>query len=75
VLILIKAAENYKNILVKQQCIEFFIDHAKEIMNINQLWKIFAEENPSIVAELLYWSVNKDEFHKKIPQTKSYSQW
>jgi hypothetical protein len=44
-------------------------------MNINQLWKIFAEENPSIVAELLYWSVNKDEFHKKIPQTKSYSQW
>jgi hypothetical protein len=73
--LLIKAAYKYDNVLVKQHCVEYFIDHAKEIMAINELWKAFAEENPSIVAELLYWSVNKDEFNKKIPQSESYSQW
>jgi hypothetical protein len=42
-------------------------------MDINELWKNFAEEYPPIVAELLYWSVNKDEFRQAIPQ--SDSQW
>ncbi|CAF0881106.1 unnamed protein product [Adineta steineri] len=75
ILMLIKAAYKYDNVLVKQKCIEYFIDHAKDIMDINELWKVFAEEYPPIVAELLYWSVNKEEFRKTIPQSDSYSQW
>ena len=61
--------------MLKQQCIEYFIDHAKEIMAVSELWKLFVEDYPDIVAELLYWSVNKDEFRKKLPQSESYSQW
>jgi hypothetical protein len=72
---LLKAAYKYDNVLVKQHCIEYFLNHAKEIMNIREVWKGFTEENQMIVAELLYWLVNKDEFLKKTSQSEPSSQW
>jgi hypothetical protein len=75
VLMLLKAAYKYDNKLVKQRCIEYFINHAKEIMNIHELWKQFAEEQQTIVAELLHWLVNKDLFYAEKPQWDTSSRW
>lgn len=75
VLMLLKAAYKYDNKLVKQRCIEYFIHHAKEIMNIHELWKQFAEEQQAIVAELLHWLVNKDLFYAEKPQWDTNSRW
>jgi hypothetical protein len=75
VLMLLKAAYKYDNKLVKQRCIEYFINHAKEIMNIHELWKQFAEEQQAIVAELLHWLVNKDLFYAEKPQWEASSRW
>jgi hypothetical protein len=75
VLMLLKAAYKYDNKLVKQRCIEYFINHAKEIMAIHELWKQFAEEQQAIVAELLHWLVNKDLFYAEKPQWEASSRW
>ena len=44
-------------------------------MGISELWKQFAEENKEIVAELLYWLVNKDQFYNEKPQWERSSRW
>ncbi|UJR37189.1 hypothetical protein I4U23_029897 [Adineta vaga] len=75
VLMLLKAAYRYDNKHVRQKCIEYFLDHAKEIMDISEVWKDFAEKHDTIVAELLYWIVHKNEFLQNIPQSDLYSQW
>ena len=75
VLMLLKAAYKYDNKLVKQRCIEYFINHAKEIMNIHELWKQFAEEQQAIVAELLHWLVNRELFYAEKPQWEASSRW
>lgn len=75
ILMLLKAAYKYDNKLIKQRCIEYFIENAKEIMAIHELWKKFAEENREIVAELLHWHVNKDLFYNSKPQWDSTSRW
>jgi hypothetical protein len=72
---LLKAAYKYDNKLVKQRCIEFFINHAKEIMDIHELWKTFAEEQQPLVAELLHWLVNKEVFYSQKPQWEANSRW
>ncbi|CAF1051086.1 unnamed protein product, partial [Didymodactylos carnosus] len=68
VLLLLKAAYKYDNIMVKHYCIEFFIHHAKEIMDMQESWKRFAEEQKELVEELLNWIVNKDEFFAEKPK-------
>ncbi|CAF2925525.1 unnamed protein product [Rotaria sp. Silwood2] len=75
VLMLLKAAYKYDNKLIRQRCIEYFINNAKEIMAIHEPWKKFAEEQQAIVAELLHWLVNKDEFYKAKPQWDASSRW
>lgn len=72
---LLKAAYKYDNKLIKQRCIEYFINNAKEIMNIHELWKQFAEEQQPIVAELLHWLVNKDLFYNEKPRWDTASRW
>jgi hypothetical protein len=75
VLSLLTAAYKYDNKLVKQYCIEYFINHAKEIMNIHELWKQFAEDQQAIVAELLHWLVNRDAFYASKPTWNTSSYW
>ncbi|CAF2097025.1 unnamed protein product [Rotaria magnacalcarata] len=75
VLMLLKAAYKYDNKLIKQCCIQYFIRNAKEIMDIHELWKRFAEEHREIVAELLHWHVNSDLFYKDKPHWDAVSQW
>ncbi|CAF1087950.1 unnamed protein product [Rotaria sordida] len=75
VLMLLKAAYRYDNKLIKQRCIEYFINHAKEVMAIHETWKRFAEEQQPIVAELLHWLVNKDLFYSEKPQWEAASRW
>ncbi|CAF3443787.1 unnamed protein product [Rotaria sp. Silwood1] len=65
VLRLTEAAFLYDNILLKQRCIDYFIDHAREVMDISELWKPFAEKYPAIVSELLYCTVHKDEHREQ----------
>ncbi|CAF3476876.1 unnamed protein product [Rotaria socialis] len=65
VLTLLKSAYDYDNAFVRQKCIEFFIDNAKEVMAMKEPWEMFAADRPNIIAELLYWNVNKAEFHEK----------
>lgn len=65
VLALMESAYNYDNALVRQKCIEFFIDNAKEIMARKEEWKRFTMTHPGIISELLYWIVNRDEFHRQ----------
>ncbi|CAF2109188.1 unnamed protein product [Rotaria magnacalcarata] len=65
VLNLMKSAYDYDNKLVRQKCTAFFIDNAQEIMAMKETWKIFAVNRPDIIAELLYWNVNKEEFHRQ----------
>lgn len=72
---LLKAAYKYDNKLIKQRCIEFFLDNAKEIMAIHELWKKFAEEQQPIVAELLHWLVNRDLFFSEQPRWDAASRW
>lgn len=72
---LLKAAYRYQNTLVKQRCIEYFINHAKEIMDVHELWKQFAQEQREIVAELLHWLVNKDLFYSNKPEWEAASHW
>lgn len=72
---LIKAAYKYENKLVRQRCIEYFINHAKEIIGVHELWKKFADEEPDIVSDLLYWLVNKDGFYAKKTEWESLSYW
>jgi hypothetical protein len=72
---LLKAAYKNDNKLVKQRCIEYFINNAKEIMSIHELWKQFAEEQQAIVAELLHWLVNKELFYAEKPQWEASSRW
>ncbi|CAF1662001.1 unnamed protein product [Adineta ricciae] len=74
VLALLEGAYRYKNKHVRQKCIEYFLDHAKEIMARDSVWSDFAEKNEAIVAELLYWIVNKTEF-QNMSQSDVYSQW
>ncbi|CAF4016033.1 unnamed protein product, partial [Didymodactylos carnosus] len=38
VLPLLKASYKYQNTMVKQNCIEFFIQNAKEIMEMQETW-------------------------------------
>lgn len=75
ILSLLKAAYKYDNKLIKQCCIEYFINNAKEIMAIHELWKQFAEDNQEIVAELLHWLVNRDLFFEEKPQWNTASRW
>ncbi|CAF0966416.1 unnamed protein product [Rotaria sp. Silwood1] len=75
VLLLLNAAYRYNNTLIKHRCIEYFINNAKEVMDIHEPWKKFAEEQQPIVAELLHWLVNKDHFYSSKPQHESKSQW
>ena len=72
---LLRAAYKYQNLLVKQRCIEYFINHAKEIMDIHESWKQFAQEQREIVAELLHWLVNKDTFYSNKPDWDATSRW
>ena len=51
------------------------VHNAKEIMNIHELWKQFAEEQQPIVAELLHWLVNKDLFYNEKPRWDTASRW
>lgn len=75
VLRLLEAAYKFDNKLIKQRCIEYFINNAKEIMSIHELWKQFAEKHQTLVAELLHWHVNKEVFYADKPQWDAYSQW
>jgi len=75
VITLLKAAYKYDNLMLKQRCIEYFIQHAKAIMAMHEPWKHFAEENQEIVAELLHWTVNKESFFAEKPRWQSSSQW
>ena len=75
ILQLLIAADRHENKLIKLRCIEYFINHAKEIMDVHELWKQFAEDHPSIVAELLHWLVHKDAFYAERPQWQASSQW
>ncbi|CAF1494533.1 unnamed protein product [Rotaria sordida] len=65
VLRLIEYAYKYDNLLLKQRCIDYFIDNGKEVMNITELWKPFSDKYPMIVSELLYWTVRKEEYHQQ----------
>ncbi|CAF4239637.1 unnamed protein product [Rotaria sp. Silwood2] len=60
---LIEASYVYGNILLKQKCIDYFIENGKEVMGITELWKSFADRHADIVSDLLYWTVHKDESH------------
>ncbi|CAF3667655.1 unnamed protein product [Rotaria sordida] len=75
VLTLIESAYKYDNLLLKQRCIDYFIDNSKEIMDITELWKPFSEKYPMIVSELLYWIVHQDEHHQHTAQLQLHSQW
>lgn len=75
VLTLIRAAYKYENKMVKQYCIQYFIDHAKEIMDIHERWKDFAEQQPDIVADLFHWLVHKEDFYKQKPEWERRSNW
>ena len=74
VLRLLEAAYIFDNKFIKQRCIEYFINNAKEIMSIHELWKQFAEKHQTLVAELLHWHVNKEVFYADKPQWDAYSQ-
>ena len=72
----IETAYKYNNSLLKQHCITYFLQHSKEIMDIHQTWKTFADEHPQIVAELFYWNVHPQDFaqtNQPLPDTTS--QW
>ena len=75
ILMLLEAAYKYENKLVKQRCIEYFINHAKEIMDVHELWKQFAERQQPIVAELLHWLVNRETFYAGKPDWDATSRW
>lgn len=72
----IETAYEYDNTWLKQHCITFFLQHSKEIMDIHQTWKKFADDHPQIVTELFYWKVHPQEFvetNQAAPGTSS--QW
>ncbi|CAF3871172.1 unnamed protein product [Rotaria sp. Silwood1] len=75
ILRLIESAYIYNNILLKQSCIDYFIDHGREVMDVSELWKPFAEKYPAIVSELLYWTVHKDENRERVERSQLQSQW
>lgn len=75
ILPLLEAANKYDNKLLKQSCIEHFVNHAKEIMEMHELWKQFATRQQALVGELLHWLVNKDKFLGSKPQWDTLSHW
>ncbi|CAF2821820.1 unnamed protein product [Rotaria sp. Silwood2] len=75
VLKLIESAYVYNNLLLKHKCIDYFIDNGKEVMDTNESWGRFANNYKGIVADLLYWTVHKDEYRQEIAQPQLHSQW
>ncbi|CAF2884119.1 unnamed protein product [Rotaria sp. Silwood2] len=66
VLRLIESAYVYNNLLLKHKCIDYFIDNGKEVMDTNESWGRFSNNCKGIVADLLYWTVHKDEHRQQI---------
>lgn len=75
ILTLLRAAYRYDNIVLKNNCINYFLKYSKQIINIHQLWKEFADENPTIVNELLYWVVHPQEFSIEPTSNQFSSEW
>lgn len=72
---MIKLGYNFDNNDVKNKCIAHFLDNPKAVLSQAEEWKSFAEENPRIVSDLLYWSIYKSEFHQQSAPSELNSQW
>ncbi|CAF3360384.1 unnamed protein product [Rotaria sp. Silwood2] len=68
-------AYKYDSKLLTQKCIDYFIDNGREVMDRKELWESFSKDHKGIVADLVYWTVNKDEYRQEIAQPQLHSQW